>query len=128
MDTLGGESSDSCDDETIRPVTIRDQEPNIKSVHHCFLKTGKSTGDGILATHHMRYRFYKRNSNGKKEIIWWDSCVAVWMDGDFLLDNGSLLQTCNQIIQDRLTPRAIEKELKSEVIFCSTSFIEVKFW
>ena len=69
MDTLG-ESSDSCEDDTIRPVTIRDQEPNIKAVSHCFVKSGKSTGDGFLASHNMNYRYYKRNSNNKKDIIW----------------------------------------------------------
>ena len=74
MDFTGDESSES-GEETIPPVTIRDQEPNIKTVPYGFIKSGKSTGDGILHTHNMSFRFYKRNANGKKDTIWWVSLL-----------------------------------------------------
>ena len=69
---MDSDNSSESGDDVIPPVTIKDKEPNISTVPYGFIKSGKSTGDGVLHTHNKSFRYYKRNSNLKCDIVWYD--------------------------------------------------------
>ena len=69
---MDDDNSSESGDDVIPPVNIRDKESNINSVDHGFIKSGKSTGDGVLHTHNKSFRYYKRNSNNKNDLVWYD--------------------------------------------------------
>ena len=55
---MDDDNSSESGDDVIPPVNIRDKEPNINSVDYGFIKSGKSTGDGVLHTNNKSFRYY----------------------------------------------------------------------